>query len=105
MFATSEDAVFCQEELPQPASKKILIHVPGSSVISQDLGYEQIQPGLRRSPMSMSPNLRVLGICPMPGLSTPSRTTQYAVQPQLSGLLATTQMSSDNRGPAKYSLL
>ena len=30
---------------------------------------------------------------------------QGTVQPRLSGLLGTTQMSPDNRGPVKYSLL
>ena len=37
-----EGTVFSQDELEQPASKKMRIHVPGPSDISQDLNCEPI---------------------------------------------------------------
>ena len=39
--------MFCHGELEQPASKKIRIHVPETSDISEDLDSELIQTGQR----------------------------------------------------------
>ena len=42
--------MFSHDELEQPTSKKIGIHVPGPSDISQDLDCRPIHPGLRIFP-------------------------------------------------------